>query len=306
MKSPLNAEAPRFTCGKDRRANQEQTRRTTKKESPPIRRTALSVTLPLRCANANKRRTKRETRREVRCNKMGSCCFVDEINKRDVTTASAGGPGADEVLVAAAKDGDEQAFGVLIERHHRKILALALRYVRVREDAEDIVQQTFQKAFVNLHRFEGKSSFCTWLTRIAINEALMLLRRGHALRQVALDDSSEDESATRGLQIPDSGPGPEMSYLQREGAQVLCAAIDELNPRMRTAIELRELAQLSTQETARRMGLSAAGVKARAFHGRRKLRKILWRLEITPKRLRRSAVARLANRTCVNSGSQLR
>src|SRR5271165_5520742 len=150
MKSPLNAEAPRFTCGKDRRANQEQTRRTTKKESPPIRRTALSVTLPLRCANANERRTKRETRREMRCNKMGSC-FVDEINKRDVTTASAGGPGADEVLVAAAKDGDEQAFGVLIEQHHRRILALALRYVRVREDAEDNVQQTFQK----------RSSTCT-------------------------------------------------------------------------------------------------------------------------------------------------
>lgn len=72
---------------------------------------------------------------------MGSC-FVDEINKRDVITASAGGPGADEVLIAAAKDGDKQAFGVLIEHHHRRILALALRYVRVREDAEDIVQQT--------------------------------------------------------------------------------------------------------------------------------------------------------------------
>jgi len=180
-----------------------------------------------------------------------------------------------------------------------------LRYTRVHEDAEDIVQQTFLKAFVHLQRFEGKASFCTWLTRIAINEALMLLRRGHALRQVALDDSSEDESATRGLQIPDSGPGPEMSYLQREGAQVLSAAIDELNLRMRTAIELRELAQLSTQETARRMGLSAAGVKARVFNGRRKLRKILWRLGITLQGAQPLTVARLANRTCVNSGSQL-
>ncbi len=84
---------------------------------------------------------------------MGSC-FVDEINKRDVTTAAAGGPGANEVLVAPPKDGDEQAFGVLIERHHQGILDLALRYIRVREDAEDIVQETFQQAFVYLHRFE--------------------------------------------------------------------------------------------------------------------------------------------------------
>ena len=206
---------------------------------------------------------------------------VKKMNKPAVTTAASANPGAEQDLVTAAKSGDEPAFETLFKRYQPRIFALALRYTRVREDAEDIVQQTFLKAFVHLHRFEGKASFCTWLTRIAINEALMLLRRGHALRQVALNDSSEDESATRGLQIPDSGPDPEMSYLQREGAQVLCAAIDELNPRMRTAIELRELAQLSTQETARRMGLSAAGVKARVFNGRRKLRKILWRLGIT-------------------------
>jgi RNA polymerase sigma-70 factor (ECF subfamily) len=150
---------------------------------------------------------------------MGSC-FVDEINKRDVTTASAGGPGADEVLVAAAKDGDEQAFEVLIKRHHRRILALALRYVRVREDAEDIVQQTFQKAFVNLHRFEGKSSFSTWLTRIAINEALMLLRRGRMLREVSIDESSNREETSRDLELSDLSPDPEASCLRREAARI--------------------------------------------------------------------------------------
>jgi RNA polymerase sigma-70 factor (ECF subfamily) len=227
------------------------------------------------------------------------------MNKPAVTTAASANPGAEQDLVTAAKSGDEPAFETLFKRYQPRIFALALRYTRVREDAEDIVQQTFLKAFVHLQRFEGKASFCTWLTRIAINEALMLLRRGHALRQVALDDSSEDESATRSLQIPDSGPGPEMSYLQREGAQVLSAAIDELNPRMRTAIELRELAQLSTQETALRMGLSAAGVKARVFNGRRKLREILWRLGINLQGAQPLTVDRLANRTCVNSGSQL-
>jgi len=230
---------------------------------------------------------------------------VTKMNKPAMTTAASANPGVEQDLVTAAKSGDEPAFETLFKRYQPRIFALALRYTRVREDAEDIVQQTFLKAFVHLQGFAGKASFRTWLTRIAINEALMLLRRGHALRQVALDDSNEDESATRGLQIPDSGPGPEMSYLQREGAQVLSAAIDELNPRMRTAIDLRELAQLSTQETALRMGLSAAGVKARVFNGRRKLRKILWRLGITLQGAQPLTIARLANRTCVNSGSQL-
>jgi len=213
---------------------------------------------------------------------MGSC-FVDEINKRDVTAASAGGPDADEVLVAAAKDGDEQAFGVLIEQHHRRILALALRYVRVREDAEDIVQQTFQKAFVNLHQFEGKSSFSTWLTRIAINEALMLLRRGRMLREVSIDESSNREETSRDLELSDLSPDPEASCLRREAARILSAAMHKLTPPVRTVIELRELGELSTRETALRMGLSVAAVKARVFHGRRKLRKTLESLEITTK-----------------------
>src|ERR1700757_3900640 len=117
---------------------------------------------------------------QIRSNKMGFCC-VDEIDKRRVTSGCFGDPGGDEALVAAAKRGDELAFERLVRRHRPRIFALALRYARVREDAEDIVQQTFQKAFVYLHRFQGKSSFSTWLSRIAINEALMLLRRGRML-----------------------------------------------------------------------------------------------------------------------------
>jgi RNA polymerase sigma-70 factor (ECF subfamily) len=217
---------------------------------------------------------------QMRSNKMGFCC-VDEIDKRHVTSASVGDPGTDEALVAAAKDGDEQAFGVLIERHHRRILTLALRYVRVREDAEDTVQQTFQKTFVNLHRFKGKSSFSTWLTRIAINEALMLLRRGRMLREVSIDEASNREETSRDLELSDLSPDPEASCLRREAARILSAAMHKLTPPVRTVIELRELGGLSTQETALRMGLSVAAVKARVFHGRRKLRKTLESLEIT-------------------------
>ena len=214
---------------------------------------------------------------------MGFCC-VDEIDKRHVTSASFGDPSADEVLVAAAKRGNELAFETLVRRHRPRIFALALRYARVREDAEDIVQQTFQKTFVNLHRFKGKSSFSTWLMRIAINEALMLLRRGRVLREVSIDESSNREETSRDLELSDSSPDPEASCLRREAARILSAAMHKLTPPVRTVIELRELGELSTRETALRMGLSVGAVKARVFHGRRKLRKTLESLEIIQQR----------------------
>ena len=104
--------------------------------------------------------------------------------KPAVTFGSSGDYVSERQLVAAAKSGDESAFEILIKRQERKVFRVALRYTRVREDAEDIVQETFQKAFVHLQKFEGKSSFSTWLTRIAINEALMSLRRRRALHEV--------------------------------------------------------------------------------------------------------------------------
>ncbi len=186
-------------------------------------------------------------------------------------------PAAEQMLVVAAKNGDEQAFETLFKRHRQKILRVVLRYAHVREDAEDIVQQSFQKAFVYLHKFEGKSSFSTWLTRIAINESLMLLRHGRALREVSVDDHSEAEGNAASLEMSDSSPDPETSYLRRERAQILSATIRNLRPGMRKAIELRELAELSTGETARRMGVSVAAVKGRLFHARKKLRERLSR-----------------------------
>lgn len=207
-------------------------------------------------------------------------------------------PATDETLVTTAQMGDEEAFETLVKRHRPRIFSVALRYTRVHEDAEDVVQQTFHKMFVYLKNFEGKSSFSTWLTRIAINEALMLLRRGRALREVTIHNSSAVETDAPRLDIPDSSPDPETNYLKREDIEVLSTAINELTLGLRTAIQLHELAELSIQETARRMGLSLGAVKARVFQGRRKLRRTLGRLEITPRRLQRSAVARLANRAC--------
>ena len=193
------------------------------------------------------------------------------------TIACVTDPAPEQMLVVAAKNGDEEAMETLFRRNRQKILRIVLRYAHVREDAEDIVQQSFQKAFVYLHKFEGKSSFSTWLTRIAINESLMLLRHGRALREVSVDDHSEGEGNAASLEMPDSSPDPEASYLRRERAQILSETLGNLRPGMRKAIELRELAELSTEETAQRMGVSVAAVKARLFHARKKLHEKLSR-----------------------------
>ena len=181
----------------------------------------------------------------------------------------------DASLVAAAKAMDTRAFELLVERHERKIFSTAQRITRNRQDAEDVVQQSFQKAFIHLKKFAGDSLFSTWLTRIAINEALMLLRRKRASREVPITQSTTKREAVLLLDFPDSAPNPEHIYLDREQEQVLSAALNKLRPGIRKAIELRELGELSTGETALVMGLSVSAVKGRVFHGRRKLRETL-------------------------------
>jgi RNA polymerase sigma-70 factor (ECF subfamily) len=197
----------------------------------------------------------------------------NEIGKRGVSSSS--DAAADEELVAASKNGDELGFESLAKRYQRRVFALAFRYTRVREDAEDIVQETLRKAFVHLQKFEGKSSFSTWLTRIAINEALMSLRRRRALHEVPADDSSDDNGTTPIADLADISPDPEATYLQKEKVRIVSAAIRQLRPGMRRAVELRELGDLSTRETALRMGLSVAAIKARVFHARKELGKAL-------------------------------
>jgi RNA polymerase sigma-70 factor (ECF subfamily) len=210
--------------------------------------------------------------------------IFNNIGEPGVTIASSCDSAADErLVVAAAKNGDELAFESLFKRYQRSIFALALRYTRGREDAEDVVQETFQKAFVHLQKFEGKSSLSTWLTRIAINQALMLLRSRRGQHELPIDDSSSHE-ATPALELADTSPDPEASYLQTEKTQSLSAAMRQLRPGMREAIELRELGELSNRDTAAHMGVSIGTVKARVFQARRKLAKTL-RLHMRPPRI---------------------
>jgi RNA polymerase sigma-70 factor (ECF subfamily) len=203
--------------------------------------------------------------------------LIHNIDKEEATIAlvdSISGTG-DMPLVAAAKNGNRKAFEILVERHEQRVFFVARRITRTREDAEDVVQQSFQKAFTHLGKFEGRSAFSTWLTRIAVTEALMLLRRSRGKREVFIDDLNGNEETASTLEVPDSSPDPEAIYSQREQAEMLSSALNELSPGIRKAIQLRELDERSSEETAQIMGISVAALKGRMFHGRRKLRERL-------------------------------
>jgi RNA polymerase sigma-70 factor (ECF subfamily) len=177
----------------------------------------------------------------------------------------------DEQLVTAAMRGSGAAFAMLFERYERRMFRLVLKLLRNREDAEDAVQQAFQRAFVHLKSFQGQARFSTWLTRIAINEALMMLRKRRP-NQLSLTGNAiiEEENAT--LDIEDEAETPEQRYQQQELRGILTDAIGELRPKLRKVVHMHELGELTTENTAAALGLATGTVKARTFRARRVLR----------------------------------
>jgi RNA polymerase sigma-70 factor, ECF subfamily len=178
-------------------------------------------------------------------------------------------------FLAAAKRGDSSAFETLCKQSANTVFHMARRMMRNNEDAEDVAQESFQQAFLHLKSFNGDSRFSTWLSRIAINAALMKLRKKHRLWDVSLDESAEGEEPSRRIEVEDDGLNPEQLYAEKERRRILSEAMKDLTPGMRQAIELREIDERSTEETAQIMGISVGAVKARVFHGRRKLRERL-------------------------------
>lgn len=181
------------------------------------------------------------------------------------------------VLVAAAKAGDLNAFDTLVNRYERKIFRLAQNITQNKEDAEDSMQEAFLKAFEHLGEFEGNSRFYTWLVRIAVNQALMKLRKRRP-NQVSLDEEIDtgEEMLTR--EIEDWGPSPEEKFKQNELGDILNGAIQELDPPFRIVFQLRDIEELSTEETAELLGLSIPAVKSRLLRARLKLRQRLNRV----------------------------
>lgn len=177
-------------------------------------------------------------------------------------------------LVASAKAGDVAAFEALVNRYERKIFRLTQHITQNTEDAQDASQEAFLKAFEHLGEFQGNSRFYTWLVRIAVNQALMKLRKRHP-RDISLDQDIETEDNFMPREIEDWGPSPEQRYAQDELAGILSQVIGELEPSFRTVFQLRDIEELSTEETADALGLSVPAVKSRLLRARLKLREKL-------------------------------
>jgi RNA polymerase sigma-70 factor (ECF subfamily) len=177
-------------------------------------------------------------------------------------------------LVAAAKAGDISAFETLVGRYERKIFRLAQNITQNREDAEDVMQESFLKSYQHLGEFQGNSRFYTWLVRIAVNQALMKLRKRRP-NQVSLDEEIDTGEDTMPREVEDWGPSPEDRYEQSELGQILSSTIAELDPPFRIVFQLRDIEELSTEETAETLGLSIPAVKSRLLRARLKLRQKL-------------------------------
>jgi RNA polymerase sigma-70 factor, ECF subfamily len=176
------------------------------------------------------------------------------------------------VLVQAAKAGDVGAFEQLVKRYDRNIFRIAQHITQNREDAEDVTQDAFLKAYENLRSFQEQSKFYTWLVRIAVNEALMKLRRRRTAKTVSLDEDvqTEDDSVPR--DVADWAPNPEQLYDQGELKDILQRTIQGLPASFRTVFVLRDVEGLSTEETADALDLSVPAVKSRLLRARLQLR----------------------------------
>ncbi len=178
-------------------------------------------------------------------------------------------------LVQAAKKGDLEAFSELVHRYDRNVFRIAQHITHNEEDAQDVVQDAFLKAYQNLAQFQGASKFYTWLVRIAVNEALMKLRKRRTEKTVSLDEEVETGDGSIPREVADWSPNPEQLYGQSELGDILKKTIQGLPPGFRTVFVLRDVEGLSTEETAEMLGLSVPAVKSRLLRARLQLRERL-------------------------------
>jgi len=182
----------------------------------------------------------------------------------------------EDVLVAEARAGNTESFTTLINQYDRHIYRLALNITGNQEDAEDVLQDSFLKAYSNLSQFKGGSRFYTWLVRIAVNEALMKLRKRRGASWVSLDEPAEmDDRSLIPREVEDWTENPERSYARSELRDILSQAIEKLEPQFRTVFVLRDIEEFSTDETAKMLSLSVPAVKSRLLRARLKLREQL-------------------------------
>jgi len=180
-------------------------------------------------------------------------------------------------IVAQARLGDAKAFSELLRRYEGKIFRLAQHITQNREDAEDVLQEAFLKAYEHLDQFQGQSKFYTWIVRIAVNQALMKLRKRKSDRSVSLDETIDTGEDTVAREIAAWDENPEQQYSREEINEILSSAIDGLAPIYRAVFVLRDVDELSTEETAEALELSVPAVKSRLLRARLQLRDKLTR-----------------------------
>jgi RNA polymerase sigma-70 factor (ECF subfamily) len=178
-------------------------------------------------------------------------------------------------LVDRVRAGDMGAYDQLVRQYERRVFRIAQNITQNREDAEDVVQDAFLKAYKNINRFQGNSKFYTWLVRIAVNEALMKLRKRRTSRVVSMDDEVQTEEGAIPREFADWSPNPEQMYGREELSEILNKTVQGLPPAFRTVFTLRDVDGLSTEETAEALKLSVPAVKSRLLRARLQLRERL-------------------------------
>src|SRR3981081_3249317 len=199
---------------------------------------------------------------------MNICSSQDEISVKLLAAAA-----TDEVLVGAAKSGEGTAFAELWERHSSTVFKVAYRITKNRDDAEDVIQEAWMRAYVHLNTFDGRAKFSTWLTRVVINSALMTLRRKRAHPETSME--IEDGETWRHCEITDQTEDVEEFYARHERAERLRRAICRLQPTLRNVVEIHQLSDRSVKEVAELAGLSVAATKSRLLRARIVLRRAL-------------------------------
>lgn len=181
-------------------------------------------------------------------------------------------------LITRAKAGDDTAFTELLTRYERKIYRLAKNITQNDEDAEDVMQEAFLKAYSHLDSFQGNSKFYTWIVRIAVNESLMKLRKRKSDKLVSLDEQVDTGEDMVPREIAVWEDNPEAQYSQEELRGILDKSVESLAPIFRSVFVLRDIEDLSTEETAEALGISIPAVKSRLLRARLQLREKLTRL----------------------------
>lgn len=182
---------------------------------------------------------------------------------------------SDRAAVARACAGETEAFRVLVDRYSRKVFRLAYRMTRNEQDAEDVVQETFLRAYRRLRQFESRSSFGTWIFRIAVNVALDLTRKLGRYEQVEQPMGSDEDGAERIAQLPAAEPAPDRILLSGELKHKMESVLAEMSPQVRAAFVMRHYEGMPIEEIGSVLGLKASATKNSIYRAVQKLRKEL-------------------------------